>query len=775
MRKTALILCVSAFIASSLLADSIQHEPPALITSGSVFMLEFEPAGIAGAPLSVELYYRTTDLQEWVVLDLMGHWNNECLEVNLEPLPAGTHFFEYYLKLVTAEGTTITDPEFAPQTAVHRVDVQSPTPLTGEPVALMTPLNYTDDEQVLIAISLQEPVPAADLEITLEGEDITQYCQIDPWIITYLPDPDQPQQGQLIVKVRRTAAETDSWFLGAIAVKPRSWGFKLQANTFETIHFEQVAERWENYHRFGGNLTWSKGSQKLELHLNLAVKDWQDEQLQPQSRFSLKYSVPMLTVAAGDVYPRLNQLVLHSTRVRGGEIDFHSPFFSLQAVGGNLRQEILDDNDVALAMQRTMWAVSPRFGNYRKVSTGLILMKAWDVEVDSSNVHPQENLVLGADFTMRLLRERLLWSTEAAFSLSNTNTSAAVLSDADLDTLDWNWPSFLPTPESLEGFFTVNPYISPTNPLDLTSLAYQSRLQLNLPGNILTLRWRHLGSDFESFGSGGAVNDLEGFEIADGFSFLQRQYYIHLAANSYTDNLNGSLDDTWSTTRNSSLQGNISWYPVQDWPTLHFSGQFTKRQNDVDSDSEYYTNLTGNHLNLRVDHRFDWIGYKHRFNTQVTRYSLVDDMPGEDEKSSALSSISPTVASGGVINSGSSSWQWASTVRTELSRRLNNRIYLSLSSTDYAAGDQRSCLRLQDKIRWRWLQNLDLNGALGVRMINGDSDSYLRWRLQGSANWIWRRDYSFRMQLQQVFYTGTEDLKPDFRLLLHFEQRLFTR
>jgi hypothetical protein len=754
MRKTALFL-LGTLLFSQAFAESLEHTPPTMITAGIPFTLEFEPVGIAGVPQSVELSYRTEELGEWVVLDLLPQWDNACLLVDLGQPPSGSLFLEYYVRLTTSEGSTVTSPEYAPQSNLFRVDILLPPPSPdAEPFTLCMPLEFSLDEQVLIAISLQQAITPGELQIQLGGVDITSLCVIDPWLITYLPTADQPQQGELVIQWQRSEEEVASWQMGTLSVQePESREYKLRASTFEVIHFEQVAEQWENYHRFGGDLSWERGSQRLNLRLNLAARDWQNHQLQPQGRFSLKYEIPQLILQAGDIYPRANQLVLQGARLRGGQLDFYSAFFSLQAAAGLLRHEVMDA-DTAVTLARQMWAVAPRFGSERKVSLGLMLLKSWDRDREESIVDPQENLVLGGDFTVRLFRQRFAWTTEAALSLSNTNTSEPVFSDEDFEDLGWNWPSFLPTPEAMENFITVNPYLSPTNPLKLTSLAWQSRLQATFPGNTLTLRWRHLGSDYQSFGSGGTMNDQQGFEVADGFRLFSRQLYIHLVGRSYRDNLSGALDNSWGTTRNSSWQTNVSWYPEQEWPTMHFSGQLTQRQNDVDAGSEYYTDLAGSNLNLRLDHPINWFGFNHRITSGLSLFNLVEDT--EDDSLAA----------------GSSTWQLSTTLSTELNHRLNNRLLLAGSATSYESSDSRSFIRLQDKLRYHWNDDIEYTAGLALRFIGGD-DSYLRWRMQAGGSWRWHRNFNFNLQLQQVFYTGSDDLEPDFRFMLRMEQLLF--
>ncbi len=758
MRKTALFL-LGTFFFSQALAESLEHIPPTLIIAGTPFSLEFEPIGIAGVPQSVELSYRSEELGDWTVSDLLPQWDNECLLVDLGQPPSGITFLEYYVRITTAEGVVITSPEQAPHTNLFRVDIQLPPPSPGsEPFALCAPLEFTVDEQMLIAISLQQVIAPDEIQIQLGGEDITSLCVIDPWLITYLPTPEQPQQGELVIQWQRSQEEVASWQLGSVRTQqPRGREYKLRASAFETIHFEQVAERWENYHRFGGNLNWEYGSQRLDLRLNFAARDWQDHQLQPQSRFSFKYEIPQLILQAGDIYPRANQLVLQGAHIRGGQLDFYSAYFSLQAATGLLRHEVMDtDVDSVRTLARPMFAIAPRFGNPRSISTGLILLKSWDRDQDASYVDPQENLVLGGDFTMRLFRQRLDWTTEAALSLSNTNTSEPIFSDDDLDELGWDWPSFLPTPEAMKNIITVNPYLSPTNPMKLTSLAYQSRLQATFPGNTFTLRWRHLGSDYQSFGSGGMMNDQEGFEIADGFRLFNRQLYIHLVGRSYRDNLSGALDNSWGTTRNSSWQTNLSWYPEQEWPTMHFTGQLTQRKNDVDTDSEYYTDLTGSNLNLRLDHPIRWLGYDHRLNAGLSLFNLVEDNAIEDD----------------TLSAGSQTWQVSTTLRTELNNRLNNRLVVGGNATSYESGGSSSFIRLQDKLRYHWNDDIDYSVGLALRFVGGD-ESYLRWRMQAGGSWRWRKNFNFDLQLQQVFYTGTDDLEPDFRFMLRMEQLLF--
>jgi hypothetical protein len=308
----------------------------------------------------------------------------------------------------------------------------------------------------------------------------------------------------------------------------------------------------------------------------------------------------------------------------------------------------------------------------------------------------------------------------------------------------------------MENFFTVNPYLSPTNPMKLTSLSWQSRLQATFPGNTLTLRWRHLGSDYQSFGNGGIMNDQEGFEIADGFRLLNRQLYIHLVGRSYRDNLSGALDNSWGTTRNSSWQTNVSWYPEQEWPTMHFTGQLTQRQNDVDAQSEYYTDLSGSNLNLRLDHPLRWLGYDHRINAGISLFNLVEDTATDNDSLAA----------------GSNTWQLSTTLRTELNRRMNNRLMLSGNATSYESGGSRSFFRLQDKLRYSWNDDIEYSTGLGLRFVGGD-DSYLRWSMQAGGSWRWRKNFNFDLQLQQVFYTGNDDLQPDFRFMLRLEQLLF--
>ncbi len=293
---------------------------------------------------------------------------------------------------------------------------------------------------------------------------------------------------------------------------------------------------------------------------------------QPQNRFLLSVKRTSLSFAIGDVTPQFSDLVLAGKRVRGLEIGLHSNRMHMLGVFGEVNKEIPN-----LAYRRMLIGVRPYYTTPFGARWGFSFLKAKDTSSPENQtfLSPQDNVVVGMDVQIPIVRRKLEWSFATAMSLTALDIRGGTISREALEEAGIEIPV---DPDPFESIIVINESLTPPDPSKLSSLAWMTSLNFNQSGQWLSASYRSVGPAYYSFGNPYLQNDLAGWNLSDQFSLWRRRLFLNLGLSRMRDNLDGNKT---ATTVTSGGWATIAFYPSAPAPQVTFTVNFTRGYNDL--------------------------------------------------------------------------------------------------------------------------------------------------------------------------------------------------
>lgn len=295
----------------------------------------------------------------------------------------------------------------------------------------------------------------------------------------------------------------------------------------------------------------------------------------------------ILRISGGDNNPFHHTYTLNGEKVRGLELQLRTPGqwfaldmaygYSLHAVSPWVFDPIglaeLDTNSTkrdsinfmeAGTYDRTLLATRMTLGHQDAMRWGINLLRGSDDAGSIEQLHfiqtsqsgeekiytgrsPQDNLVLGSDFTYPLLNGGLRFEASGALSFHTADSRQGVESlSQEMSPQMRRWL------ENISPVFQINAGTTPKlldsdYNLDLEglkhSLAYDAGVVLNLGQNLhskSSLRYLSIGTNFYTLGNPWLVRDREGFELAQSLFMGASGTSVDLSWKRYGDNLNRS-------------------------------------------------------------------------------------------------------------------------------------------------------------------------------------------------------------------------------------------
>jgi hypothetical protein len=357
-----------------------------------------------------------------------------------------------------------------------------------------------------------------------------------------------------------------------------------------------------------------------------------------------------MNLKLGDNFPRYPQLILDGKRVRGATGSFKVGFFNLAATYGQINRAVegsvieyfsedslatnvipIDSNKYGYPYGRV------DFGTFnRKIFTlrtaaegtnygfGISYLHSKDDETSIEfGSQPQENLVVGTDLRLAFDSRRIEFTVEGAASMYNSNISGGSFTDAQIDSLESSGYPDLADPSRLRSlnnhlspFITVNQYLKPINPEELSSFAGEAAIKLNYYGNYFKASYIYRGGDFQSFGQSYLRTDVQGINILDRIKLFENKVFLSIGYENLNDNLNNTKTTTSGTTNFQTVNASISIYPRTNLPNITLG--YTRYDNSNGKiDSLYGIDNGTNNLSASVYYNFI-AGVEHRTNFNVT-------------------------------------------------------------------------------------------------------------------------------------------------------------
>ncbi len=534
---------------------------------------------------------------------------------------------EYYIKLISHDGSEhtypVSDPEYNPEMA----PVRSVT-VSGDNITILSPQENETVEfrDLVISVSLFEVLENYDKDKTqvfIDGKDITSHTLFSDDILIAVPsniDGLNLSSGEKTIHLTFREVNTGeehslNWnfnLTGSPAIGPITEDFRYDISMRGESRNETFGGTSTWYNRstitFDGSLPW------IRFRSNLHVTNEERSFRQPQNRYSFSAEMPWLRLHAGDTYPRFPSLIMNGRRLRGFFGELELGWFNLEyATGQTIRSvegseidrisafgedgsaiqpppnsTLVDDSTYALYSHgthtRTLTAIRPSFGSRDFIQMGFTYLHSQD---DIGSVEfgrrPAENLVVGSDLRVSLDRRRIEFTGEIAGSMQNTDISRGNLTREELEDLmgseavDQLEDIF--SLSTLQSFITVNQYLVPFDPTELSSLAIDLNLRLNYFGNNFQFGYIRRGNDYNSFGLTALRRDVEGIRVRDRLRLMDNQLYFDVSVESLRDNLH---DTKAHTTHFNRYDASVSYYPRRDLPSITVGYGYYKNDNNVE-------------------------------------------------------------------------------------------------------------------------------------------------------------------------------------------------
>ncbi|MFO7768373.1 MAG: hypothetical protein R6W82_05400 [bacterium] len=490
--------------------------------------------------------------------------------------------------------------------------------------------------QTTSLISLSFIDPAGELDVTsvrllLDGSDVTADATVSGEVLVYIPRGALRRGLHSVVVTARardgSGLPTTSWSFATgpppEGISPETerrppeereglpaWA-RLNGNVIVEGAVHSIggegadlrrqapaeAKAWVN---LGGRLG---GSWRYDFYSHL--NSYESRIRQPINRFRFNLRSSWLTVGAGDVTPRLQELMLWGRRVRGLSMDVRGGPVNLAVVSGQSRRAVtpfvapLTDTTGTVWRRGTfaqdLFALRPYFGSGQKMQFGLTFMHVRD-DVGSldplratnasgtttnANPLPKDNLVAGLDFLLRAFDGRFSISYNNALSLYANDITSGPLTASQLDSVLADYDSELPfdfDPADWENLFIFNASMIPIDPSSMNNLAHLVRASLQLGGHTLGVRWRNLGGSYYSMAQPSLQRDRAGLRVQDSFRLFDDQLGVTVGWEQYNDNLDGSKS---VTTDNSALTLDVMWQSDPAAPGFMAGYRGFGRSNDL--------------------------------------------------------------------------------------------------------------------------------------------------------------------------------------------------
>ncbi len=447
-------------------------------------------------------------------------------------------------------------------------------------------------DEVAIAVSLVSG--AAELEpgsvqLWLDGAEITNLAESSPSLITYTPKQLKPGPHKLVVQAKSAAGSPLPQALIRFTVESKTTAQTaakaLQVHLFADGRTEQVLD--ESQSLFMGGADFTGAYKSLLYEGNLYLTSLEDRNKQPANRFYLTLHNKWIGVAAGDIHPMYNDLILWGRRVRGFSGYLHLGFLNIDLVSGSLTRAVNGNRSADSTrrsygtFQQNLIGIRPSIGSGKNFQFGLTLVKVKD---DTQSIHhgamPKDNLVMGPDLKLSFDRGRIQLEARGALSLLTEDISPGAVTADEIEKA-LNLENDLPIdPESLADYFIVNESTLPLDPLEKTSMAYNASVKLDYFRNLLQVGYKSIGASYRSLANAWLRTNLEGWYLNDRLRLFDNKVYATFGYEDLLDNFSRQNNNPSISLK--TFNYSVTLYPGQDLPQLTLGLRDQRRDNGVE-------------------------------------------------------------------------------------------------------------------------------------------------------------------------------------------------
>jgi hypothetical protein len=606
-------------------------------------------------PLSVELtqntqirkvilHYREFGKSEFKEMDMLLTGRTSVATVPAKAITPP--YIEYYISLQLANNTIATFPSENPEMNPLKIQVNEVNAkdlevrfLSPEPGETLT----ADD--LAIAVSLMFASDAVDknrTRIYLDGADVTSEALISDDVLLYNPKnfDKQLNYGAHSIKIELQdtlgtlyyTKQEDFNLSTASAIEEVESRLQYTGNAQAEFRNEKVDVTTTTFLR--GDVHVGGTYKELAFGGDLHVTNEEKSYLQPQNRYLATFQESDIAkIQIGDAYPQFPSLLVSGKRVRGITGSVTLGYFNLDVsfgktdraiegtMGGYLfydtssisasstplkgtifrgtnstRDTLIYQQFTSGTFARNFLAIRPSFGSGENFQFGLTYMKSSDDKGSIAyGTYPKENFVAGADLLLAFDDQKVKWTSQAAFSMENTDISSGDFTDDDFNQMKLadaktaadsaqallDAQDLIKVARFVRKFITVNDKLRPLNPgKGLPSLAIESELLLNYYDNYIRAMVFRRGISYSSYGNDFVQSDIAGFNISDRVRLFANK--VMASVSFETKSNNTQKDVNTPTTTYNTFNTSVSAFPGAELPSFTVGYGFNTRKNPID-------------------------------------------------------------------------------------------------------------------------------------------------------------------------------------------------
>ena len=314
---------------------------------------------------------------------------------------------EYYIVLYLSGGTTITSPEQDPMFLPHVIVI---VPAEQEWFEVLYPeMNSVIEDrmpQISAAFSSHIAIVQDNVQIKLDGSDITRHCEITQDFFLYVPSKELNPGTHIVTVVDLGSPEMAGSWQFSIAGTPALWR-QLSGGA-------SVTWQWAHANSDSPFLIHSQGS-NLGLAVQIAGQAlgrsfdaWLNKSTLYTSEttdFGLGFYGNRVRITAGDLFPSISKLTLDGMPARGGEADI-KPLDRVAVYFIGAEGRLFTDTEDEF----TAGLLNSRFGGFRVAAWPV--KKKW--QISSLYIHASNRVKSGPNmpFSMEKKNDILSLKTE---------------------------------------------------------------------------------------------------------------------------------------------------------------------------------------------------------------------------------------------------------------------------------------------------------------------------------------------------------------------------
>lgn len=608
-------LLLSNFADSASLSEYFHHDIPQPVLLGETARIELQSFTGHKNYYNGALFYRMQGESDFHSLKMNEEGFILYAAIDTKKLRSGN--IEYYFAFQSAAGEAAYLPETAPRSGFYQLRI---LPAKGQQkdsgknlleILLLTPEpNETiNPEDFIIALSI--PLDTKDIKtlkyrLLIDGVDYSKYLKSEGNLITF--DPQTFRSGLhnaefKVINAAGGAVGKKQWSFRLSGQPSKGKGFNSQTSVFLDNRYQNISEKSDNYFRSG--VDFSGSYKKFNFRTRFLISSEEASDRQPVNIYSINIlynftSATKIYLKGGDLFTNYNPLVFWNKRIRGFGAGFKSKYFNLDITyGQNTRgvegkavmvERATSDTTTALqdsttqygVYKQTFLGIRPQFNFGRHVSWALNLVNGKD---DPNSIqyaaNPKESLVLGTTLKLNFHQNRISFLGSFQASIKNEDAAGTVEFDslAEKFNLTGSEKDLAETFYNIldkTGFLTLSPGLAP-----IPSLAMQFETQLKYFNHFFRFTYKKIDTEYSTPGNPYLLKDIEGIFINDNIRLLKNQVFLNLYFKSYNDNLSQGN----AKTKNVDVGGSISYFPLQNIPSITLTYGNLSRNNDIDPTS----------------------------------------------------------------------------------------------------------------------------------------------------------------------------------------------